>query len=1305
MSSFLPASLSPHICILSSQDLDELLSFSHLPPLPEILQSFSPLQQVTTRTTSLTSVTHPSFCLRFSSLRDIEIACKEDEERRAARAIDWISARINARSQKWVSDAEAHTKDDTFRPPWWNELRRCAEGDHVPSKMEAWNHPAAVILAVSTMAPNPLQAISALHTRPIDLPSWVDTTHLQYTLIIHPPNSPLSDEEAGALLNAARKQYGLHSFLLQLALPSDPLPAPVPVPAPLPRLPPPPASDAVAAGDNSHEVVLHTIQMSTYDIQQTAKFVREFVVMSLVPWMEKCVVEWNENFSSSRRLPSRLFSSTRRLFGSPSPSPSPLPGHHPSSSLTSPMPTRAYTYAGNGDAVMGPPPPPEHRRLAEFATLLGDYKLATVVWETLRKESKGGSDILPLLLAPSLNIPLYAAAALSSLQQFVSEASSTSQMKALVMACRWESGIRPSDFAANILEGERWLVWAAGNSEEVPAALLLAHAALLSERKLARRRSALWYVSAAQRLEKCGARPLTMYFLRRAHALCSVPAQMSLSPLFWESEKCSPQDVSTNNIIMDGIRHPLGRLLYKTGDIAQAVKYFLQLLHGTSAGSIWSSSTAQGNESEEPPDSDKLYLEDFRVTYLHMVTNAAEQIESADFKLPFQFCQVEETRFQFPRDDFNVRASKWQEREELWTDFRRSQGHKEQTFWIDLVLRNPLNTDVTLSNVTVRVRESNSDDASSSKAIVEVGIIDQIILGPKDSCTIPISVKAIQPGTFIFTHVTYDFLQLLPCTESLSSRGKRLHDTPVQRQKPNYAPDIMQTVEVADADHSLSAIFIDDCPPTLIQGEMQRMTLHVTNSGRMNVGEVWLVAGADDVFWVDVDSSNLTSDIEYSREVLHFNNSIFPKSPLRLTFANGSSSLSPNESLDIPLVLVAHGAGNQDLSLLLTYRETDTGPFHSSYVTCYYEVQSALYCQAHTRPSWSTDHLFLADLELENTSKLDVQVTQVSSISPSSVATPLVQHDFSTTIAPNQVSRFFFGVDPWESQSGCRETNEFVTRKLRSLLLGEEVDVSEPPPIDILCSHVAEARASFAPSIVRHLLETERRNLAAQSVKISHPLIPSRIHRSIFPIYNPRCIDFLFFWRIPSTQRSGYLLVSDLLIGASHSMLSGIIDEAESGKVKRSMYAETQRERLEVLDTVRTSPWNAEMNPLVLSVQKSVQLEHSFARGALRLPVSFTVRNFSLTHACRRDCRHFQAPSYCGRITFRGSLEPGQLATVRPSLWITRPGVYGLGGWQIETTVLAGSRVDAEPSVRQRYLKLSPENDGSSCVMVSDTGA
>jgi hypothetical protein len=51
------------------------------------------------------------------------------------------------------------------------------------------------VLAVSTMLPNPLQTLAQLHARPIELPSWVDNTYLRYSLIVHPENSPLSNEE------------------------------------------------------------------------------------------------------------------------------------------------------------------------------------------------------------------------------------------------------------------------------------------------------------------------------------------------------------------------------------------------------------------------------------------------------------------------------------------------------------------------------------------------------------------------------------------------------------------------------------------------------------------------------------------------------------------------------------------------------------------------------------------------------------------------------------------------------------------------------------------------------------------------------------------------------------------------------------------------------------------------------------------------------------------------------------------------------------------------------------------------------
>jgi ER-Golgi trafficking TRAPP I complex 85 kDa subunit len=99
---------------------------------------------------------------------------------------------------------------------------------------------------------------------------------------------------AGALFNAVKKQFGLHSYLLSLSLPKPP-PKPIPVPALIPHLPPPPSSDSPPSGNVTSPAALNTLSMEEKDIQQTARFTREFLVMSLIPWMEKCVVDWNEN--------------------------------------------------------------------------------------------------------------------------------------------------------------------------------------------------------------------------------------------------------------------------------------------------------------------------------------------------------------------------------------------------------------------------------------------------------------------------------------------------------------------------------------------------------------------------------------------------------------------------------------------------------------------------------------------------------------------------------------------------------------------------------------------------------------------------------------------------------------------------------------------------------------------------------------------------------------------------------------------------------------------------------------------------
>ena len=128
-----------------------------------------------------------------------------------------------------------------------------------------------------------------------------------------------------------------------------------------------------------------------------------------------------------------------------------------------------------------------------------------------------------------------------------------------------------------------------------------------------------------------------------------------------------------------------------------------------------------------------------------------------------------------------------------------------------------------------------------------------------------------------------------------------------------------------------------------------------------------------------------------------------------------------------------------------------------------------------------------------------------------------------------------------------------------------------------------------------HFIHSGRRKAISRSIASSFPHILSQSHSSIFPLYDPAAVDFLVFWKIESQDRSGHIYVPGATLGAGHASLKEIIETAESAKATRSMYAETRREKQELLDSIRQSSWNAEMDPLVVTLPENVVVEHDFS--------------------------------------------------------------------------------------------------------------
>lgn len=173
-----------------------------------------------------------------------------------------------------------------------------------------------------------------------------------------------------------------------------------------------------------------------------------------------------------------------------------------------------------------------------------------------------------------------------------------------------------------------------------------------------------------------------------------------------------------------------------------------------------------------------------------------------------------------------------------------------ELFWIDLNLQNPLDADISLANLSLIVQETTAKGSSSTADFVEVETIKEVLLRPRESLVVPISLMSTRPAKLSITHASYEFLSLLEVKESLACRGRRLHDTASQRQAPTYATDVLMQVEVVPSDHKLIVDFVFDEQLVLLQGEIKFLKLWLTNSGTNPISEVWMVSGAEDEVWV-----------------------------------------------------------------------------------------------------------------------------------------------------------------------------------------------------------------------------------------------------------------------------------------------------------------------------------------------------------------------------------------------------------------------------------------------------------------------
>ncbi|KAL6231131.1 hypothetical protein BDW75DRAFT_233876 [Aspergillus navahoensis] len=247
------------------------------------------------------------------------------------------------------------------------------------SPHETFRHPVASVIAISSRNPAPLESLRELYADtnngPRKVPDWVHPEYLRYYVLVH--DEDRDDISASTkLYDQMKRHFGLHCHLLRLrsnqCVVTDDDSVQVPECewlSPSERL----SEQAEPLVDLDSDGLLYLFDS---DVMAIKGFIRELVAQSIVPFMENRVAVWNDQVASRRRgISGRFMSISRKWagFGSSSRSSSGAGGTSGNYNVS-----QGFYHYDHSEAIL--------RKMADFAFMLRDWKLAASTYELLRSD-------------------------------------------------------------------------------------------------------------------------------------------------------------------------------------------------------------------------------------------------------------------------------------------------------------------------------------------------------------------------------------------------------------------------------------------------------------------------------------------------------------------------------------------------------------------------------------------------------------------------------------------------------------------------------------------------------------------------------------------------------------------------------------------------------------------------------------------------------------------------------------------------------------------------------------------------------
>ncbi|KAI9015852.1 ER-golgi trafficking TRAPP I complex 85 kDa subunit-domain-containing protein [Phycomyces nitens] len=817
------------------------------------------------------------------------------------------------------------------------------------------------------------------------------------------------------------------------------------------------------------------------DVQNTQLMVKELVVQSLVPFMERNVQHWNEQVASARRgITGRVFGAGRRFFGTSSRTSSPQ-------SIQSIPATGPNTPVGTNTLTIFPYAAPEAqmRKLADYAFMLRDFKFAHAIYDNVRRDYAtekaykyhAGTQEMIGVCQLMLNQPLTNKLDVDrnfelAVQQYLGRCRSSFH------------ATRTTIMYYELLKARRmWkevptaLVRMTGEDSDLRSALFLeqaAHCFLRAPSPMVRKYG-FHLVMAGHRYGKAS---------QRQHAFrCYKLAAYIVEGQEWSVAKSH-------------IQFALGRQAFHLGQLEDAVKYFTNVLA----------------DAKQMPQQQAAHIREFLFIYRQYTTQAG--IDPLKESLPHLSLPVIDdnaTHVTLSNTQSNTgdNQEEWSTMEIELLEESIAKGYIAgskkalaiqqqddqrpicavgEPFLVHISLFNPLQVAITLSQLILgcKHRESlqhNTDASTESdnEPMIygtqiegtdmyafddfELEKVTEIYLEPLEKRMISLAIIPRREGSIAVKGLHYTFNDLVHTFKPFHKKGKRLHSTREQMMTPVYAVDHTLDIIVTSPMPLLDLAF-HGIPETILSGELVQAVLEINNKGNKGMTALRLKSSHPSFICIgnpeEMDKHVYDSKTQTEEEI-QFDNLLFDSSVISVPLpaegggqSNERGVVSPGKTTLVPLWIRGDRIGKHTFKFLFSY-QSEEGNGAIAHRTLRYtvnlQVLPSLKINAFTRPSTTAVNEYILGIEIENLQvAANFQLNQISATSPVWTITPLSINTDSpqdiqakTAIPPRQTTFAYYKIQKKTKQADQSLCPEAWTSSALEALLNN-IEYREPPP-------------------------------------------------------------------------------------------------------------------------------------------------------------------------------------------------------------------------------------------------------------------